>query len=109
MRERLEQVLEQYGQPVVWHLAEGDRKGRAFVQPILAKKEDAMSAHTPLGVADQRRWSYIGGGDVPLGAGDRLSCLGMEFRVRETMPVYFDEEEPLYRWATLIAEKEAAL
>ena len=109
MRDRLETILTQYGQPVVWHLDAGDREGQAFVQPILAKREDAMSAHTPLGVADQRRWSYIGSGEVPLTAGDRLSCLGMEFRVREAMPVYFNETEPLYWWATLITEKEAAL
>jgi len=109
MRERLERILAQYGQPVIWHLPEGDREGTAFVQPVLAKREDAMSARTPLGVADQRRWTCIASGEFPMAMGDTLTCMGMHFRVRETMPVWFDGEKPLYWWATLISEKEAAL
>ena len=66
-----------------------------------------MSVRTLLGEADRRRWLYIGGGNNPLAAGERLSCLGMDFRVREAMPVWW-EGEILYWWATLLAEKEAA-
>ena len=109
MRERLERILIQYGQPVIRHLPEGDREGTAFVQPVLAKREDAMSARTPLGVADQRRWTCIAGGEFPMAMGDTLTCMGMHFRVREATPVWFDGEKPLYWWATLISEKEAAL
>ena len=39
--------------------------------------------------------------------GDRLSCQGMDFQVREAMPVWW-EGELLYWWGTLLPEREAA-
>ena len=105
MRERLEAVLRRYGQQVRW--PESGREGLAFVQPILTRRETPMSVQTPLGRADRRRWLYIGGGDNALAEGDRLSCQGMDFRVREAMPVWW-EGELLYWWGTLLPEREAA-
>lgn len=105
MKRRLEAVLRRYGQQVVW--PETGREGLAFVQPVLVKRENPMSARTPLGEADRRRWLYIGSGEPPLAEGDRLRCQGMLFRVREAMPVCW-EGQLLYWWAVLLPEKEAA-
>ena len=108
MRERLERILTRWGQTVVWHTEEKEISCRAFLQPVLAKKEEPMWAVTPLGAADQRRWTYLGGGGVSLKTGMRLTCQGMTFVVREAMPVYLEDGEPLYWWAAVTAEKENA-
>ena len=86
----------------------GDRTERAFVQPILTRREDPLWDQTPLGAADRRRWLYIGGGGAAVRAGDRLRCQGADFLVREAAPVYLEDGAPLYWWATLVREREAA-
>ena len=108
MKERLEQILARYGQTVIWRRETGDQRSYAFVQPVLVKKETPMAEQTPLGEADQRRWTYIGSGEIAVAAGDRLDCQEMTFRVREALPVYLGDGAPLYWWAVLIQEREAA-
>ena len=108
MRERLEAILAAYGQTVTWRRPEGDRTERAFVQPILTRREEPLWDQTPLGAADRRRWLYIGGGGAAVRAGDRLHCQGADFLVREAAPVYLEDGAPLYWWATLVREREAA-
>ena len=108
MRRRMKAILDAYGPTVVWRREGGEQEGRAFVQPILTKRERSMWMQTPLGAADQRRWVYIGRGEEPVAAGERLCCQGKVFLVREAIPVCLEDGAPLYWWATLVREKEAA-
>ena len=104
MRERFEAVLRRYGQRVT--VLPSGREGWALIQPVLERR--TAHSHTPLGAADQRRWTYIGSGEVPLAVGARLVWAGRQFQVREAAEVLWLDERPLYWWALLAREKEAA-
>ena len=104
MRQRLETVLRRYGQAVT--VLPSPQEGWAFLQPVPVRQ--IVHSHTPLGMADGRRWSYIGSGETPLTAGDRLVCRMGRFRVLEAAAVQWLDEKPLYWRALLAKEKEAA-
>ncbi len=109
MRARFERILERYGQTVVLTRRESGRETalRAFLQPLLQRREHPPVAATPLGAADRRRWLYIGPGGVPLSPGDRIAWEGRTLRVQEAVPVYW-RDEPLYCRAILAPGKEMA-
>lgn len=109
MRARLEGILAQYGQEVLLTPREGGEEApvRAFLQPILKRREDLPAAATPLGAVSQQRWLYIGSGGRPLAPGDRAVWGGLRLTVQEARIVPW-KDEPLYCWALLRPGKEAA-
>lgn len=106
MRARFEALLERYGQAV--RLEKDGSDLRAFVQPVLKRREEPPVAPTPLGAVSGERWLYIGRGAVPLTPGDRLECGGRLLVVQEAQRVFW-QEEAFYCWALLRPGKEAAL
>ena len=109
MKRQFDEILARFGQSAaVTRAASGESEtGRAFVEPILAKREDAPVAATALGAVSEQRWLYLGRGDVPLFPGDRVTCGGAKLTVQEARPVYW-EDEIAYVWALLRPEREAA-
>lgn len=59
-------LLERYGQSVEVHYRDEPVGApcRAFVQPILERKEQELPS--PLGWAGQKRWLYLGDPEAPL-------------------------------------------
>jgi len=108
MRARLEGILARYGQDVV--LTDRDsgeeRATRAFVQPVLKKREGLSAQATPLGAVSLERWLYIGSGALALRPGDGAACGGLRLRVQEARSVPWNGGT-LYWWAVLRPEKEA--
>ena len=110
MRARLEGILARYGQDAVLTDRESgeERRVRAFVQPVLKKREELPVQATALGAASRERWLYIGGGSQPLRAGDGVACGGLRLQVQEARGVPWGGGT-LYWWALLRREKEKAL
>ena len=109
MKARFEQMASRYGQNAVLTRRETslEEAVRAFVQPVLKRREDLPFAVTPLGAVSGQRWLYIGPGGCPLQPGDRISCGQLRLAVQEARIVSW-REEPLYCWAVLRPGKEAA-
>lgn len=109
MRARLERLIARYGQDVSLTPRHGGESApaKAFLQPILKRREQPPAVFTPLGAASGQRWLYIGGGSHAVRPGDRAACGGLRLLVQEARPVYW-ENETLYYWAILRREKEAA-
>lgn len=110
MKARFEGLLERYGQEAALTPREGGGAVplRAFVQPVLRKREELPLTVTPLGAASGQRWLYIGSGGQPLAPGDRLDWAGRSLAVQEACAVYW-REAPLYWRAILRPGREAAL
>ena len=109
MRARFERILERYGQTVVLTRRESGRETalRAFLQPLLQRREHPPVAATPLGAASSQRWLYIGNGRQEIAPGDRAEWNGLRLAVQEARPVCW-ADETVYYWAILRREKEAA-
>ena len=110
MRARLEGILARYGQDAVLTDREtgGERRVRAFVQPVLKKREDLPAQATALGAVSRERWLYIGVGSQSLRAGDGVACGGLRLVVQEARSVPWGGGT-LYWWALLRKEKEKAV
>lgn len=110
MRERLEGLLERYGQKALLTRREGGDAIalRAFVQPLLRQKEELPLTPTPLGAASGQRWLYIGSGRQPIAPGDQLDCGGLRLVAQESCPVRW-QEEVFYWRAVLRPRREAAV
>jgi len=80
-------LMARYGQPVAVIRGDGETiLTRAFVQPVLGRGQDTpQGTPTPLGVAAERRYRYLG--SLPLAAGDRVEALGRRLRVQAAEPV----------------------
>ena len=109
MRAQFERVLARYGQRVLLTRADGgERAVRAFVQPVLKRREDLPVTATPLGAVSGGRWLYIGSGRQPVAPGDQVDCGGLRLVVQEARAVCW-EDKPCYYWAMLRFRKEAAV
>lgn len=107
MTARLERLMRTYGQSVAL-----TRRGagapvqvRAFLQPVLKRREDLPAAATPLGAVSRQRWLYIGSGRQEIAPGDLAACGETRLVVQEARPVRWGDEI-LYYWAMLRREKE---
>ena len=89
MREQLEAALGTYGQAVTIRRGETITACRAFLQPVLAKRQEEPRDDTPLGSVDERRWLYIG--TAPVERYDTVEGCGMSFLVKEATPVYLGD------------------
>lgn len=108
MKERwVQEILKRWGQRVTLCRADGsEEESRAFLQPVSQQKEAEPFLMTELGSVDDRLWLYLG--TVPLEAGEHLLRGERCFRVRSCRP-YEMGERPLYWWAMLEGEREAAV
>lgn len=108
MRAEFERVLARYGQRVLLTGKDGgERTVRAFLQPVLKRREKLPVTATPLGAVSDARWLYIGSGRQPVAPGDRVDCGGLRLTVQEARAVCW-EDTPCYHWAILRPRKEAA-
>lgn len=95
-----------YGQSVTLTPQDGGEalQMRAFLQPILRRREDGGAAVTPLGGVDEERWLYLGPGGTEVALGDRVDYRELELVVQQARPV-FAEDTLVYWWATLRRRK----
>lgn len=81
------------------------QQARVFLQPVLKRREDLPIAAIPLGAVSVQRWLYVGGRE--LAPGDRVAWGELRLAVQEARAVVW-QDGPLYYWAMLRREKEAA-
>lgn len=81
---------------------------RAFLQPILKKRTQVPLAMTALGAVSEQQWLYFGSRKTDIAPGDTLQLGALRLTVQEAREVHL-AGEPLYRWALLRPEREAAL
>lgn len=107
MRERLERLLDRYGQTVTVAPRGGEEpvEAKAFLQPLRKNREDLPIVPSPLGAVSRQRWLYIGRGCLPLSPGDAVEWKGMALVAQETQEVAIGDEI-LYLRAVLRPEKE---
>lgn len=97
-------LLERYGQAVQVERDGAALTGRAFLQPVLERREDWVQAlPTPLGVVRKDRFLYLGEPGLPLEHGDRVVCRGGSYRVQAAQAVYVGERLSHW-WGVLGAE-----
>lgn len=99
-------ILEKYGQQVTLY-PEGAEEGivcRAFLQPALERSgEGYQLLPTPLGLARQDQWIYLGGPEVPLDTlgNGYMAWGGHQFQLRAAQPVHLGDEL-VYWWGLLV-------
>ena len=103
MREALERALMDYGQAVTIRRGGQETACRAFLQPVLQKRQEEPRGDTPLGSVDERRWLYIG--TTAVERYDTVEGCGMSFLVKEATPVYLGDTV-LYWHAVLWKARE---
>ena len=110
MKARFEKLLARYGQSItVTDRRTGEAAaGKAFVQPVLKRREEVPVAVTALGGVSEERWLYLGSAGMALSPGDTVETGGMAFAVQEVRTVWW-KDDALYRWAMLRRKKEAAV
>lgn len=86
-------LLEQYGQAIRVERKGQRTEGRAFLQPVLERREDwGQYLPTPVGVERKDRFLYLGEPGLGLEAGDRVVCRGVEYSVQAAQAIYVGEE-----------------
>ncbi len=105
MRAQIRAILEHHGQQVRVQSGERRKEMYALLQPARQKREQVPETVSPIGWMDERLWQYLGSEKVS--PGDRLFWREMVFQVRSSR-AYLLGEEPLYWWASLVPEREAA-
>ena len=104
MRRMLEHILAQYGSEMTLHMAEGERRVRAFLQPVTAKGlEAARRTIQELGEIPEERYLYIGPAQTPLQEDDSVEFQAERYRVCRAQTLVV-ADEALYVWA--LARKE---
>ena len=96
-------ILEKYGQRVAVVRDGKETLCRAFLQPVMERREDwFQSLPTPLGEARRDQWLYLGPPEVSLDSlGDGyVAWRDAKFDVRAAHSVCIGEET-VYRWALL--------
>lgn len=88
------ELLRRYGQEVELYYS-GEPAGvpcRAFVQPILERKEQELPS--PLGRVRQDKWLYLGDPKMPLNSPEKGYVLwqGKQYRVLNAHPVYLGKQ-----------------
>lgn len=109
MKSSFDQLLTRFGQDItLTPRSTGEPLTlRAFLQPILKRREELPITPSPLGAVSQKRWLYLGSAGQPLATGDRVDLDTLALVVQEERTIYW-QDTPLYRWAILRERKEAA-
>ena len=105
MRDCIREILDRHGQTVTLLTGEGETAIRAFLQPVTERQEQVPEIMCGIGALDGRLWLYLGQTEVR--PGDNILWDGRTFRVRSNREYYMGET-PLYWWASLELEREAA-
>ena len=81
-------LLDRYGQSVTVQngTTQETAAGRAFLQPILDRREDWKQ-----GLARKDRFLYLGEPDLPLSMGDKVTCLGVDYEVQAAQAIRVGE------------------
>lgn len=110
MRARLEEMTRSFGQTITLISRKSwcEARFRAFLQPILKKREDLPVTATPLGAVNDQRWLYVGPAAQEILEGDTVYLDDIHLTVQEVTAVYF-RGEVLYNRAILRQEKERAV
>ena len=90
----LQGLLDRYGQSVTVRsgTTQETAAGRAFLQPILDRREDWKQRRpSPLGLARKDRFLYLGEPDLPLSMGDKVTCLGVDYEVQAAQAIRVGE------------------
>ena len=106
MKQTFDRLRRQYGQDVTLTARRSGEKVRvrAFLQPILRRREEGGGVVTPLGAVDGERWLYLGPGEAEVALGDWADCGGLELAVQQARPVFLGDTL-VYWWATLRSRK----
>ena len=108
MREQLEAALGTYGQAVTIRHGETATACRAFLQPVLDRREDRwQSLPTPLGEARRDRFLYLGPPDAPLEGLEEgwLQWNGRKYEIMQAQPIYVGRR--LSHWWGLLRPRDA--
>ena len=96
-------LLARYGQAVAVERRDTGETaaGRAFLQPILDRREDWKQRRpTPLGLARKDRFLYLGEPGLPLSMGNKVTSLGVDYEVQAAQPIRVGENLSHW-WAVL--------
>lgn len=107
MRRSFDRLRERYGQDVTLTGRKGGEavRVRAFLQPILHRRETGGAAVTPLGGVSAERWLYLGPGGTEISLGDWVDCGELALAVQQAQAVLLGDT-PVYWWATLRERRE---
>ena len=86
-----EKILARHGQDVTVRYGGGrpERAARAFLQPIVERREDwRQETPTPLGVVRRDRYLYLGEPEVELTGCEELEWNGERFRMQAVEAIY---------------------
>ena len=104
-----QRLMDRYGQTVT-HTPGTSGEAvtlRAFLQPLLQRRQEPPAAATPLGAVSEKRWLYLGPASRAVAEGDQVDAEGLSLVVQEARAVYW-RDQPFYYWALLRRRKEAA-
>lgn len=106
MKGTFDRIRRRYGQNVALTPRSGGAEARirAFLQPILRRREEGGTAVTPLGGVSEERWLYLGPGDTEISPGDWVDCGGLALAVQQARPILLGDTT-VYWWATLRKRK----
>lgn len=102
------QILARYGQDVTVRYGDGrpERAARAFLQPIVERREDwRQEMPTPLGIVRRGRFLYLGEPGVELTGCEELEWNGEQFRVQAVEAIYVGGRLSHW-WAVAVPEGE---
>lgn len=105
MNDWIREILNRHGQTVTLKTGETAIAAKAFLQPVTSRNEQAPGAMCGIGMLDGRLWLYLGQEAVQ--PGDNILWEKQTFRVRSSR-AYHIGDLPLYWWASLEQEREAA-
>lgn len=108
MNGEFQRLLEEYGQRVTVCRGGEKTEARAFLQPVLERREDwRQELPTPIGVMRRDRWLYLGDGAAPLEEAEEMRILwqGHTLRIQTARPVYVGER--LSHWWAVLDERDA--
>lgn len=104
MRRMLGRILAQYGSEMTLYGTEGERRVRAFLQPVTAKGLDAARRTIQeLGEIPEGRYVYIGPADAPLREDEHVEYRDERYRVCRAQTLVV-ADEALYVWALMMKE-----
>lgn len=102
----IDSIIAQYGTPVTLVRNGESRAVRAFFQPVQSTSWQSMaSTATPLGMASQGQYSYIGPAGELLAEGDILRLGEKSYLLRRSEVVYA-AGEPAYQWGLWVERSE---
>lgn len=102
MKKLIEGMFGKYGRPVTVIHGGAEFQCRGFFQPSGSRENRRFQwEQTPLGTDPEGQYLFIGPVEPQIDAGDILTVGEKGYQVRRG-EVYYDREEPLYRWCLCV-------